>query len=363
MFQTIGKKIIKILTVILGGLIISFLFLYIYVYRSNIIAKKIKDNGRVSFSILLYGTDKMFPDKLDLYIVLYDKKNNILKILYVNTDIVVFKKKEKARSLKTRFNENTKKDLDFAIQKFYLDLYGILGDVYKSDFYINISYEMLDIMTCQNEEFRSFVSKDNFANKDLTSLNRYETIECILNLMPHKILKIYKNFHFFDTNIVRISFIASVLKFRILKPALMFCELPVKYTNTRVEADKQNIEIFLSKIYYAHKDLCANTKDLFIDIKNASEKPRMAAKVAWLLRKNEFDVLDWGTSPIAYNKTLIKDCKGNFKIALKIAELLKTGKVIVFYDNRIYSDINVFIGKDCMIYDNFDKQEELNGKN
>jgi hypothetical protein len=357
MFQTIGK-IIKIPTVIFGGLIISFSFLYIYVYRSNIIVKKIKDNGRVSFSVLLYGTDKMFPEKLDLYIVLYDKKTNILKILSVNTDIVVFKKKEKARSFKTRFNENAKKDLDLAIQEFYLDLHATLGDVYKSDFYINVSFEMLDIMTGQNKEFRSLVSKDNFENKDLTSLNRYETIERILNLMPHKILKIYKNYRFLDTNIVRISFIASVLKFRILKPVLMFCELPVKYTNTRVEADKQNIEIFLNKVYYVYKDLCANTKDLFIDIKNASGKPRIAEKVAWLLRKNEFDVLDWGTSPTVYNKTLIKDYKGNFMKALKIAELLKTGKVIVFYDNKIYSDINVFIGKDCMIYDNLDKQEE-----
>ncbi|MCA6080344.1 MAG: hypothetical protein LE169_05620 [Endomicrobium sp.] len=44
----------------------------------------------------------------------------------------------------------------------------------------------------------------------------------------------------------------------------------------------------------------------------------MAEKAAGLLKRNNFDVLDWNNFLVAYNKTLIKDYKGNFTQALKI---------------------------------------------
>jgi hypothetical protein len=349
--------------VILGIFTILFLFLYIYIHKNDTVAGKIKDKGNVSFSILLYGTEKLFPERLDIYTVLYDKGTNVLKVLSVNTDAVVFEKREKVRSFKTRFNESAKKDLSFAVQQFYLDLYETFGNMYETDFYINTSFEIFNIIAGNNKELEFLIAKDNFENKDLESLNRYETIECILNLMPYKILNIYKNHRFLDTNISRISFITSVLKFKILKPVIMFCELPVKYTKTRVEPDKQSIEEFLNKIYCVNISSQTRTNDILIDIKNASKKPRMAEKATWLLRDNKFDVLDWSNFSTSYDKTLIKDYKGNFYQALKIAEVLKTGKVIVSYNSKIYTDIDVFVGKDCTIYDRLDKRGAYNGKN
>ncbi|MDR1721009.1 MAG: LytR C-terminal domain-containing protein [Endomicrobium sp.] len=67
---------------------------------------------------------------------------------------------------------------------------------------------------------------------------------------------------------------------------------------------------------------------MLIDVKNASQKPRITEKTAWLLRKNNFDVLDWSNFSGNYDKTLIKDYKGNFAQALKIAEILGAGKII-----------------------------------
>jgi hypothetical protein len=294
---------------------------------------------------------------------LYDKRTNILKVLSVNTDIVVLKKREKARSLRTMFNENSKKDINVAIKKFYLDWHEITGNAAAADFYINTSFEMFDIAAGRNKKFKFILLKDNFENRDLESLNRLETVEYFMHLPSPAIMKIYKNYDFFDTNIPKLSFMSSALRLKSLKPVLMFCEMPVKYTKTRVEFDKQGIEEFLNKIYYAVSVPYTNTKDVLIDIKNASRKPRMAEKAAWLLRKNKLDVLEWSNLYTAYDKTLIKDYKGNFLQALRIAEILKTGKVIVSYNNRIYSDIDIFIGKDCVIHDNLDKKEEQNGKN
>ncbi|GHT05624.1 hypothetical protein AGMMS5026_00340 [Endomicrobiia bacterium] len=344
MFQTI-KKIIKILALILLVLITVAVSAYIYIDKNDVVTKKLKGKDYVSFSVLLYGTEKIFPGRLDVYTALYDKRTNILKVLSVNTDAVVLKKREKARSLKTMFNENSKKDINAAIKKLYLDLYEIIGNAAAADFYINTTFEMFDIAAGRNKKFL----KDNFENRDLESLNRLETVEYFMHLPSPAIMKIYKNYGFFDTNIPKLSFMSSALRTKSLKPILMFCEMPVKYTKARVEFDKQNIEEFLNKIYYAVSVPYTNTKDVLIDIKNASKKPRMAEKAAWLLRKNKLDVLEWSNLYATYYKTLIKDYKGNFMQALIIAEILKTGKVIVSYNNRIFSDIDIFIGKDCII--------------
>lgn len=60
--------------------------------------KKLKDKGYISFSVLLCDTEKVFHGRFDAYIILYNKKTNILKVLSVNTDAVVFEKIEKSRS-------------------------------------------------------------------------------------------------------------------------------------------------------------------------------------------------------------------------------------------------------------------------
>jgi hypothetical protein len=358
MFQII-KKIIKMATLIFLILITAVVSAYIYIDRNDAVVKKLKEKDYVSFSVLLYGTEKIFPGRLDVYIISYDKKTNILKVLYVNTDVVILKKKEKAKSLKTMFGESSKKDINAAIKKFYLDLHEIIGNAATADFYINTSFEIFDIAARQNKKFKSILLKDNFGNRDLESLNRLETVECFMHLTSLAIMKIYKNYDFLDTNILKLSFIPSALRLKSLNPVLMFCAMPVKYTKARVEYDKQNIEEFLNKVYYTDIVLSKNAGDVLIDIKNASGKPRMAEKAAWLLRKNKLDVLEWNNNLYAgYDKTLIKDYKGNFMQALRIAEILKAGKVIVSYNNCIYSDISIFIGKDCVIYDNLDKKEE-----
>jgi hypothetical protein len=353
MFQTI-KKIIKISVLILLVLIIAAVSVYIYIDKNDAVAKKLKEKDYISFSVLLYGTEKIFPGRLDVYTVLDDKRTNIFKVLFVNTDAVILKKREKSRSLKTIFNENSKKDINAAIKKIYLNLHEIIGVAAVTDFYINASFEMLDIASGRNKKFKFILLKDNFENRDLESLNRLETAEYFMQLTSPIIVKIYKNYGFFDTNLSKLSFVLSALRLKSLKPVLMFCEIPVKYTKTRIEYDKQSIEEFLNKIYYASP---VPKKDVLIDIKNASGKPRMAEKAAWLLRKNKFDVLEWSNLCEAYDKTLIKDYKGNFMQALRIAEILKIGKVIVSYNNRIYSDIGIFIGKDCAIHDNLDKKK------
>jgi hypothetical protein len=51
---------------------------------------------------------------------------NVLKVLYINRDVVVFRKNNPPKSLKNLFNENSKPSMSIALKRFYVDLYMVL---------------------------------------------------------------------------------------------------------------------------------------------------------------------------------------------------------------------------------------------
>lgn len=359
MFQMLNRTV-TIVVISICLLLAVFVALYVYIYKNDPVFKTIKDKGGFSFSVLLYDENGVFADRFDSYQIMYNCKNKLLKVLSVNTNAVVFKKRERARSLKTLFYENSKEDLGVAIDKFYLDLHEVIDSAASSDFYIKMSFKTFNNVFGSDKNIKSLLAVNEFENKDLESLNCLETIERVLHLAQYRFFKIQRNYKYINTNIPKISLVTLILTIKKQKPKIMFCEMPVKYGTMRIEPNKQDIEEFLDKIYYSDTDI--NEKNIVIDIKNASRQPRMAEKAAWLLRANKFDVLDWGSFPVAYDKTIIKDYRGNFTQALKIAEILGAGKVIVSYNPSVYVDINAFIGKDCKIYDNLDKKGGTNGK-
>jgi hypothetical protein len=358
MFQTLKRTSkIKVISFCLFLIVFVVVYMaYVYIYKCDVVFRKIKNNGKFSFSVLLYDLDGVFANRFDSYQIIYDCKNKLLKVLSVNGEAVVFKKKERTKSLKTLFYENSKKCLSSAIDKFYLDLYEIIGNAASSDFYINMSFKTFNDMFCSDKNIKSLLAVNEFENKDLELLNCLETIERILYLVPYRFFKIQKNYKYINTNIPKISLITLILRIKKQKPIVMFCEVPLKHGRMRIESNKQDIDEFLDKVYYKNTNIDIDKKNVVIDIKNASKQPRMAEKITWLLRANRFDVLDWGSFPIVYDTTLIKDYRGNFTQALKIAEILGTGKIIVSYNSSVYADIDVFIGKDCKIYDSLDKK-------
>jgi hypothetical protein len=356
MLKRTGK--IKVISICL--FLSIFVTVYICVCKCNVVFKKIKDNDSLFFSVLLYDLDGALANRFDSYQVIYDCKNKLLKILSVNTEVVVFKKKERATSLKTLFYENLKKGLDSAVDKFYLDLYEVIGKAASSNFYINMSFKTFNDMFGSDKNIKSLLAVNGFENKDLELLSCLETIERVLYLLPYRFFKIQKNYKYINTNISKILLITLIFRIKKQRPIVMFCDMPVKHVKTQIEPNKQDIEEFLDKIYYS--DINVNKKNIAIDIKNASRQPRMAEKITWLLRANKFDILDWGSFPVVYDVTLIKDYKGNFMQALKIFDILGIGKIMVSYNSSVYADMSVFIGKDCKIYDGFDKGG-INGDN
>jgi len=351
MFQKINNTI-KWLTFFLITLILATVFLWIYTYVNDKTMKTLKNKGYVDFSVLIYDLGTQFNGRLDFYKVLYNKNTNVLKVLYVNSDTVAFRKNQNLKSFKKIFNENSKISINMAVDKFYVDLSNIIGkNAFSSDFYFSTSFKTIDFIMGYNKKLRYLLRK-NFDNNDINSLNHFEIIKCILNSNPYSIIKVCRKYASLNTNIPKLALIALILRFKFLKPTLIFCEMPVKYTRNRLEPDKENIKEFFYKIYYADNNKGSyqrteRTVMMLVDVKNASKKRCMAEKIAWILRENKFDVIDWSNSSVSYDRTLIKDYKGNFKQALKIAEILKVGTVLVSYDNKNYADICVVLGEDC----------------
>ncbi|MBN1823456.1 MAG: LCP family protein [Endomicrobiales bacterium] len=114
--------------------------------------------------------------------------------------------------------------------------------------------------------------------------------------------------------------------------------------------DQENCTGFLDKIFVSISSTTINTSPrIRVEVWNASGKSRLAENVTWLLRKQGFDVIQYGTFQVRQKKSLIKDLTGDLRSAQKISELLECGEVITRYDEKRFIDISVILGEDCGI--------------
>ncbi|MDR1695474.1 MAG: LytR C-terminal domain-containing protein [Endomicrobium sp.] len=361
------KKRLKIAAVVFTVLAVASASLYFSVLRGMLghdpVVRSILDNQPIRFSVLLYGDEKMNPGELDIFLVTYERRNNVFKVLSINPDMVVFRKKTKALSFKHSFNETAKTDLSLAATNLYMDLFELTENGFKVDFYVESTYSAFLEFLGGDEELKEHILKRDFESRDEQLLNQIEITDFFLSCIEENslsfILQRNKKLKLVDTNISKFAYIRMLLFNKKNSPVLIFCDLPAKYTASRVEPDKRNITNFLYSVYYKDTDFEIRDKKTIVEVKNASELPRMAEKAAWVLRNNRFDVIEWSNSPLRYNTTLIKDYKGYYDEDLKAMEALNCGKILISYNEKSYYDMTVFIGADCEIYDKLDKVDSL----
>jgi hypothetical protein len=83
-----------------------------------------------------------------------------------------------------------------------------------------------------------------------------------------------------------------------------------------------------------------------VQVFNASSRKGMALEITDLLRKKQFDVIDWGNYAAPQKKSIIIDRVGNLPAAQKIAKILNIDEIITRYDSRVMVDVTVIIGED-----------------
>ena len=274
--------------------------------------------------------------------------------------MVFFDEKKIARNLKKTFFAAAKKDAKAASEFFYSNLFSAINNYFEPDFYICADYEILLKIFDAMPEMKTLLSQMEFKNRDLQCLNQIETAEIIVNLLNNgvfsNIFKLKRYYPEKGAGLTKLAALNFILHFRFNNARIMFCDLPVKYGKKRIEPDKENIEKFFSQVYYSFTDIKNTDISGRIEVKNASGKSRMAEKAAWALRDAKFDVLEWSNFNLLYEKTVIKDYRGNFGAALKMAGILKCKKIIISYDRQNFFSASVFLGRDCQIYDKLARQ-------
>ena len=86
-----------------------------------------------------------------------------------------------------------------------------------------------------------------------------------------------------------------------------------------------------------------------VEVWNAAGVSKLAERVVWILRKNGYDVIDWGNFAVRQKKTIIKDLTGDLESSHRISDIIGCGEVITRYDKKRLIDISVILGEDCRI--------------
>ena len=141
------------------------------------------------------------------------------------------------------------------------------------------------------------------------------------------------------------SIALEVRKFQ--KSNIRTIQLPGNIKGNYWQPNAQNTINLFDKIYSSSQTATAAEKLVTVEVWNASGKKALAENVMWMLRKNGFDVTDWGALKILQENTTITDFSGNIKAAKKLQQLIKCGDVISKYATDGLVEIKVILGKDC----------------
>jgi LCP family protein required for cell wall assembly len=159
--------------------------------------------------------------------------------------------------------------------------------------------------------------------------------------------------HDIKTNLSLWDILVAALEIKDLRSEnIRFAQLPGTPKNTYWEMDSENCRGLFDKIFPSTGTVIAAGPQIRVEVWNASGTNKLADRVNWILRRQGYDVIEWGTLSVIQKKTLIKDLTGNLRAAQKISEIVGCGEVITRYDNKRFVDISVTLGEDCKISDN-----------
>lgn len=292
-----------------------------------------------------------------LYMFSLDKKINTLKIISVDPEMVVLKKEEKALAISEFFKRDLNSGYQQACQKCLENIFDMTNYQFTPDNFLNIHLKDLSNIFYLKKTTKQISQNIKNEHRDIQCLNEAVLFENIIKDLRKNVLintiKFSKNKAY--TNISKKSYFYLLAYLKFWKPKIIICNLPVKYTLTRVVPDKESIQSFFENVIKTKEE--TNEKNEFIiEVQNASNKERMAEKTSKILRQKNLDVIDWKNSKNKFSITIIKDYKGKIKQTQKIVDAMGTGKIIVSYNGKSYYDATVFVGNDFETYDNFDKK-------
>ncbi|MDD3053445.1 MAG: LytR C-terminal domain-containing protein [Endomicrobiaceae bacterium] len=340
-------------------------------YLNNIsnISYSIKNHKNINVLVAIKGFDNLNQNTLKLVLFQYCHKTKSLKVLCINDKITILQKKKKSQTLNEMFfSQKEDEQVDFIKKEIELLLdntlkinYYVLSNTKTLQLFVKLFDEKKIIKQLGNNYFEQFVNNKEYIlsivymikiiKYVIANTNRYILVDFIKFLDAGNYL--ITNFKLSDS-----FFLYSKIK-NIDMNTIQFADIPTINKRNRIELEPAGL---MEIIEFLNEDkdishLAQNQNDkVKIEVINASSKNRLASKAVDKLRKNKFDIYEWGvTSYKIHEYTIIFDLINNYEQAVKVKNILNSGEIIFRPIEKTFIDISVLLGKDCTIYDKLDK--------
>ena len=340
-------------------------------YLNNIsnISYSIKNHKNINVLVAIKGFDNLNQNTLKLVLFQYCHKTKSLKVLCINDKITILQKKKKSQTLNEMFfSQKEDEQVDFIKKEIELLLdnklkinYYVLSNTKTLQLFVKLFDEKKIIKQLGNNYFEQFVNNKEYIlsiiymikiiKYVIANTNRYILVDFIKFLDAGNYL--ITNFKLSDC-----FFLYSKIK-NIDMNTIQFADIPTINKRNRIELEPAGL---MEIIEFLNEDkdishLAQNQNDkVKIEVINASSKNRLASKAVDKLRKNKFDIYEWGvTSYKIHEYTIIFDLINSYEQSVKVKNILNSGEIIFRPIEKSFVDISVLLGKDCTIYDKLDK--------
>jgi hypothetical protein len=275
--------------------------------------------------------------------ILYkDIKAKILKdmILAVDTE----KRTEFIKSEAEKFFDN-KLNIDYSVTLNKESFKNIIK-VFSKQEDLNNNLNLFDIcLQSDNDRDTKMVAFIKIVNYIYNNFNRFSFIKLVKDFY-HKNIVIKSNFEFKDLFLLYSYFLNE-------NKTIKYADIPTLNRRKRIEIDENNRTKIID--FYDRDDFTGENY-LRVEVLNATSKIRLAIKAVDKIREKDFDVVDWGSSSKKYEFTTIFDLVNNYDKIKEIKDVLNCGEIIFRPKERPLTDVSVFLGQDCNIYDKLDRE-------
>lgn len=353
---------------ILLCLFLILILLSIYLNTISNISQDIKNHKNINVLFVIKGLDNLNQNTLRLVLFQYCYKTKTSKVLCIDDRITILQKKKKSKTLNEMFfSQNEDKQIDFIKNEIELLLdnklnidYYIVSNTKTLQLFIRLFDEKKIIKQLGDNYFTNWIDNKDYITSIMymiktikyiiANTNRYVLIDSLKFLDAGNYL--ITNFKLSDG-----FFLYSKIK-NIDMNDIHFADIPTINKRNRIELDPAGL-IKIIEFLNEDNDISRFTQNqndkVKIEVINASLKTRLAIKAVDKLRKNNFDIFEWGTSYKIHEYTIIFDLINSYEQSVKVKNILNSGEIIFRPVEKSFVDISVLLGKDCTIYDKLDK--------
>lgn len=349
-------------------LFLILILLSIYLNTISNISQDIKNHKNINVLFVIKGLDNLNQNTLRLVLFQYCYKTKTSKVLCIDDRITILQKKKKSKTLNEMFfGQNEDKQIDFIKNEIELLLdnklnidYYIVSNTKTLQLFIRLFDEKKIIKQLGDNYFTNWIDNKDYITSIvymiktikyiIANTNRYVLIDCLKFLDAGNYL--ITNFKLSD---------GFSLYFKIKNVdmnSIQFADMPTINKRNRIELDPAGL-IKIIEFLNEDNDISRFTQNqndkVKIEVINASLKTRLAIKAVDKLRKNNFDIFEWGTSYKIHEYTIIFDLINSYEQSVKVKNILNSGEIIFRPVEKSFVDISVLLGKDCTIYDKLDK--------